>query len=133
MESPFFDFHLDEDGVGVNELKHLRYNAGKGTLEGIYGMSGNLGASGWRFGWHGISFTWHDRKRCDVYHHLPEANNKSNEFQIWHWVGPTVHSDSPRSSRNYASGHARGVSRAICRFTFSNQFQRHNVPTCNAH
>lgn len=81
--SPYFGFHSDEDGRGVKEQTHLSYNAGKGILEGIYSMSGNPDSPGGGFRRNGIILTGHDHEGCDVYHHLPEVDNKSNEARTW--------------------------------------------------
>ncbi|MCJ1342533.1 hypothetical protein MMC31_000719 [Peltigera leucophlebia] len=82
VDSPYFDFHSDEDGGGVKEQKHLSYHVGKGTLEGIYGMSGNPDAPGGGFR-NGINLTEHEHEGCDVYHHLPDPDDKSNDARIW--------------------------------------------------
>ena len=71
VDSPFFDFHSDEDGGGLKEQNHISYDAGKSILEGLYGMSGNPDAPGRGMGRNGIILTGHDHEGCDVYHHLP--------------------------------------------------------------
>lgn len=71
--SPYFDFHSGDDGRGVKEQNHLSYRAGKGVLEGIYGMSDKQHVPGGGFGWNGIILTGRGHKGCDVYHHLPKA------------------------------------------------------------
>ncbi|KAL8628988.1 hypothetical protein Q9189_005287 [Teloschistes chrysophthalmus] len=71
VDSPFFDFYNEDEGSGVKEQNHLSYNAGKGILEGIYGMSGNPQAPHEGLGRNGIILTGHDHEGCDVYHHLP--------------------------------------------------------------
>ena len=81
--SPYFGFHSDEDGRGVKEQNHLSYNTGTGILEGIYSMSGTPDAAGGGFGRNGIILTGLDHEGCDVYHHLPEVYNKSNEARTW--------------------------------------------------
>lgn len=73
VDSPFFDFHTDEHGGGVKEQNHISYNAGKGILEGIFGMSGNPNAPGGGLGRNGIILTGHDHEGCDVYHHIPAS------------------------------------------------------------
>lgn len=83
VDNPNFDFYSQDEGGGVKEQNHLSYNAGKGILEGIYGMSGNPGAPGGGFGRNGIILTGHDHEGCDVYHHLPETKDKSNDFRAW--------------------------------------------------
>ncbi|KAL8735406.1 MAG: hypothetical protein Q9166_000951 [cf. Caloplaca sp. 2 TL-2023] len=71
VDSPFFEFHDEENGGGLKEQNHLSYNAGKGILEGIYGMSGNPEAPHGGLGRNGVILTGHDHEGCDVYHHLP--------------------------------------------------------------
>ena len=68
VDGPWFDFY--EEG-GLKEQNHLSYNAGKGILEGIYGMSGDPQAPHGGFGRPGIILTGHDHEGCDVHHHLP--------------------------------------------------------------
>ena len=71
VDSPFFDFHPSDQGGGLKEQNHISYDAGKGLLEGIFGMSGNPNAPGHGLGRDGIILTGHDHEGCDVYHHLP--------------------------------------------------------------
>ena len=77
VDGPFFDFHGEHDGGGVKEQNHISYDAGKGLLEGIYGMSGNLDGPGGGMGRKGIILTGHDHEGCDVYHHLPLSEDGS--------------------------------------------------------
>lgn len=77
VDRPFFDFHSEEFGAGVKEQNHVSYEAGKGILEGIFGMSGNPNAPGGGFGRHGVILTGHDHEGCDVYHHLPDDIDKA--------------------------------------------------------
>jgi len=81
VDGPFFDFHGEHDGGGVKEQNHISYNAGKGILEGIYGMSGNVDGAGGGMGRKGIILTGHDHEGCDVYHHLPFSEDGSDR----HW------------------------------------------------
>lgn len=83
VDSPYFDFYSQDEGGGVKEQNHLSYNAGKGILEGIYGMSGNPDAPGGGFGRNGIILTGHDHEGCDVYHHLPETDDGSKDSRKW--------------------------------------------------
>lgn len=83
VDSPYFDFYPQEEGGGVKEQNHLSYNAGKGILEGMFGMSGNPDAPGGGFGRNGIILTGHDHEGCDVYHHLPETEDELNESRTW--------------------------------------------------
>ncbi|MCJ1476241.1 hypothetical protein MMC13_004907 [Lambiella insularis] len=75
VDSPSFDFYSEEDGGGLREQNHLSYDAGKGILEGIYGMSGNFEGPAKGVGRNGIILTGHDHEGCDVYHHLPPGEN----------------------------------------------------------
>lgn len=78
VDGPYFDFHCLEQGGGVKEQNHLSYNAGKGILEGIFGMSGNPNAPAGGFGRNGVIITGHDHEGCDVYHSLPENDLKDS-------------------------------------------------------
>ena len=71
VDSPYFNFHDEEYGGGLKEQNHLSYDASRGILEGIYGMSGNPNAPAQGLGRNGIILTGHDHEGCDVYHHLP--------------------------------------------------------------
>jgi len=75
VDGPLFNFHDEEHGAGVKEQNHLSYDASKGILEGIYGMSGDPNAPGEGTGRNGIVLTGHDHEGCDVYHHLPNADD----------------------------------------------------------
>ncbi|MCJ1376195.1 hypothetical protein MMC20_007435 [Loxospora ochrophaea] len=77
VDAPFFAFHNDERR-GVKEQNHLSYEAGKGILEAIYGMSGDPNAPGGGRGRNGIILTGHDHEGCDVYHHLPQEEDVLN-------------------------------------------------------
>ena len=70
VDGPYFNFYSEEEGGGLKEQNHLSYNAGKGILEGIFGMSGNPDAPANGLGRNGIILTGHDHEGCDVYHHL---------------------------------------------------------------
>lgn len=71
VDAPMFNFYDHEHGTLLREQNHLSYDASKGILEGIYGMSGDPGAPGKGTGRNGIILTGHDHEGCDVYHHLP--------------------------------------------------------------
>ncbi|KAL8699454.1 MAG: hypothetical protein Q9201_006000 [Fulgogasparrea decipioides] len=87
VDSPFFDFHEEDSGGGLKEQNHLSYNAGKGILEGIYGMSGNPQASHGGLGRNGIILTGHDHEGCDVYHHLPaDPDMESRRWTAQKWA-----------------------------------------------
>ena len=83
VDAPFFDFHGEDRGRGLKEQNHLSYDAGKGILEGIYGMSGNPAAPGGGFGRQGIILTGHDHEGCDVYHHLPTTDDPDPSTRRW--------------------------------------------------
>ncbi|KAI4156803.1 MAG: hypothetical protein L6R39_001025 [Caloplaca ligustica] len=86
VDAPRFDFYDEEDGGGLKEQNHLSYNAGKGILEGIYGMSGNPQAPYGGLGRHGIILTGHDHEGCDVYHHLPaDPDTESRSWAAEKW------------------------------------------------
>lgn len=91
VDSPYFDFHSEEQGGGVKEQNHLSYNAGKGIFEGIFGMSGNLNGPGRGYGRNGVILTGHDHEGCDVYHYLPDdhTDDHMTDSRIWkaeRWV-----------------------------------------------
>ncbi|MCJ1411510.1 hypothetical protein MMC19_005600 [Ptychographa xylographoides] len=79
VDGPFFDFHDDEGGNGIKEQNHISYEAGKGILEGIYGMSGKPDAARKGIGRKGIILTGHDHNGCDVYHYLPPTTENGDE------------------------------------------------------
>ncbi|KAL8670604.1 MAG: hypothetical protein Q9168_004866 [Polycauliona sp. 1 TL-2023] len=86
VDSPFFDFYDEDDGNGLKEQNHVSYNAGKGILEGIYGMSGHPEAPRGGLGRHGIILTGHDHEGCDVYHHLPlDADPEARKWEAERW------------------------------------------------
>ena len=83
VDPPFFAFHDEREGFGLREQNHLSYEAGRGILEGIYGMSGDPAAPGGGFGRQGIILTGHDHEGCDVYHHLPESSDPDPATRRW--------------------------------------------------
>ncbi|KAL9580714.1 MAG: hypothetical protein Q9212_004328 [Teloschistes hypoglaucus] len=90
VDRPFFDFYDEDEGSGVKEQNHLSYNAGKGILEGIYGMSGNPQAPHQGLGRNGIILTGHDHEGCDVHHHLPyHPDPGSRAWSAERWVTST--------------------------------------------
>ncbi|KAL8769562.1 MAG: hypothetical protein Q9209_004493 [Squamulea sp. 1 TL-2023] len=92
VDGPFFDFHNAEDGGGLKEQNHLSYNAGKGILEGIYGMSGHPAAPHGGLGRHGVILTGHDHEGCDVYHHLPlDGDPEGRRWAAEHWDSSKHH------------------------------------------
>ena len=80
-DGPYFNFYSEEEGGGLKEQNHLSYNAGKGILEGIFGMSGNPDAPANGLGRNGIILTGHDHEGCDVYHHL--SRDGTMDSQVW--------------------------------------------------
>ncbi|KAL9026183.1 MAG: hypothetical protein Q9196_005112 [Gyalolechia fulgens] len=86
VDGPWFDFYDAESGGALKEQNHLSYNAGKGLLEGIYGLSGNLDAPHGGLGRSGIILTGHDHEGCDVYHHLsadPDPQSRRWTAEKW--------------------------------------------------
>ncbi|KAL8829615.1 MAG: hypothetical protein Q9191_001921 [Dirinaria sp. TL-2023a] len=81
VDGPYFSFHDEDHGGGLKEQNHLSYEAARGILEGIYGMSGNPNAPAGGLGRNGIILTGHDHEGCDVYHHLPDDEDK--EARRW--------------------------------------------------
>ncbi|KAI4271954.1 MAG: hypothetical protein LQ337_005638 [Flavoplaca oasis] len=87
IDSPFFDFYEEGSGTGLKEQNHLSYNAGKGILEGIYGMSGHPAAPHGGLGRHGIILTGHDHEGCDIYHHLPlDSDEETRRWAAEQWA-----------------------------------------------
>ncbi|KAL9126762.1 MAG: hypothetical protein Q9217_004231 [Psora testacea] len=78
VDGPMIKYYDADKGEALKEQNHLTYVASKGILEGIYGMSGNADAPGRGFGRNGIILTGHDHEGCDVYHHLPAADEPSS-------------------------------------------------------
>ena len=98
VDSPFFDFHPSDQGGGVKEQNHISYEAGKGLLEGIFGMSGNLHAPGQGLGRNGIILTGHDHEGCDVYHYLPadeDEHARRWKAEKWRDAASIVNSSVP--------------------------------------
>ena len=94
VDGPYFTFHDEEYGGGLKEQNHLSYNAAKGIMEGIYGMSGNRNAPGQGFGRNGIILTGHDHEGCDVYHHLPDNEDKeARKWKAEQWWNSTAKED----------------------------------------
>jgi len=84
VDAPFFDFWGDDDGCGVyrphglKEQNHLSLHASRGgTLEALFGMTGNLDAPAQGKGRNGLILTGHDHEGCDVWHYIP-ANSTSS-------------------------------------------------------
>ncbi|KAI9771778.1 MAG: hypothetical protein M1835_006347 [Candelina submexicana] len=87
IDGPFFDYHSGEYGGGLKEQNHLSFDAGKGILEGLFGMSSNSEAPGGGLGRRGIILTGHDHEGCDVYHHIPpDAGKDGREWKARRWA-----------------------------------------------
>ena len=100
VDGPLFNFHDEEHGRSVSEQNHLSYDASKGILEGIYGMSGDSSVPNQGFGRNGIILTGHDHEGCDVYHHLPEAEDMyARRWTAEKWDARLRNSTSSRVDR----------------------------------
>lgn len=98
VDGPYITYHNEENGGGVKEQNHLSYDASKGILEGIYGMSGNEKVPAGGMGRNGIILTGHDHEGCDVYHHLPGANGANPRTwtaEKWNSSASSSHSSAP--------------------------------------
>ncbi|KAL8868102.1 MAG: hypothetical protein Q9174_005216 [Haloplaca sp. 1 TL-2023] len=94
VDSPFFEFYSQDDGGGLQEQNHISYNAAKGILEGVYGMSGNPQAPHGGLGRNGIILTGHDHEGCDVYHHLPaDEDPQARTWSAERWRTSKAKSD----------------------------------------
>ncbi|KAL0935730.1 polarized growth protein [Colletotrichum truncatum] len=93
VDSPFFDFHGDEDGGGVKEQNLLSYDASKGFLEGIFGMSGNTEAPGNGKGRPGVILNGHDHEGCDTFHYInqTDGNLEDRRWQAQKWKDAKGH------------------------------------------
>ncbi|KIX07660.1 uncharacterized protein Z518_02313 [Rhinocladiella mackenziei CBS 650.93] len=87
-DAPFFDYWGNDDGGGVykprglKEQNHLsEYVSHQGTLEALFGMSGNLDAPAHGQGRHGLILTGHDHEGCDVWHFIPSDSVWSGSSQ----------------------------------------------------
>ena len=88
VDAPFFDFHAAEEGGGVKEQYLLSLDASKGFLEGVYGMNGNINATGSGKGRAGVVLNGHDHEGCDTYHFINQTNvteSHSPQWEQWHW------------------------------------------------
>ncbi|TEA12837.1 Protein TED1 [Colletotrichum sidae] len=83
VDSPFFDFHGDADGGGVKEQNLLSYDASKGFLEGIFGMSGNTEAPGNGGGRPGVILNGHDHEGCDTFHYINQTEGETAGDRRW--------------------------------------------------
>lgn len=83
VDAPYFDFHQPNEGGGVKEQYQLSYDASKGLLEGIYGMSGDTNAAGNGKGRRGLIMNGHDHAGCDTYHFINQTNGTSSIDRSW--------------------------------------------------
>ncbi|KIW11172.1 hypothetical protein PV08_10472 [Exophiala spinifera] len=88
VDAPYFDYWGNDDGGGVykphglREQNHLSTEASQhGTLETIFGMTGNIDAPAQGKGRHGIILTGHDHEGCDVWHYIPSNTTWSSSTE----------------------------------------------------
>lgn len=104
VDAPLFDYWGDDDGGGVyrphglKEQNHLSEHVSRqGTLEALYGMSGNMDAPAEGKGRPGLILTGHDHEGCDVWHHIPvesvwsrsissEVDSRGTSWEAVHWT-----------------------------------------------
>lgn len=86
VDAPFMDYWADDDGGGVyrprglKEQNHLSEQVSRqGTLEAVFGMSGNLNAPAHGKGRQGLIMTGHDHEGCDVGHFIPSDSTWSED------------------------------------------------------
>ena len=83
VDSPFFTFFDDSEGGGVREQNQLSFDASRGFLEGIFGMSGNTNAPGGGRGRPGVILNGHDHEGCDTFHFINHTVGESHEDRSW--------------------------------------------------
>ncbi|KAL4791987.1 hypothetical protein BDV19DRAFT_381178 [Aspergillus venezuelensis] len=113
VDGPYFSF-FDVDDDNEESREHVSTN---GVLQGIFGMSGDEGATRGGLGRNGLILTGHDHEGCDVVHSLhkslpstnnndasdtsDEGNDKEQE-QPWTWNAtrytPQTHHASSQST-----------------------------------
>lgn len=78
VDAPHFDYWGDDDGGGiykphgVKEQNHLsEYASHQGTLEALFGMTGNTDAPALGKGRKGLILNGHDHEGCDTWHSIP--------------------------------------------------------------
>ncbi|KAH0835321.1 hypothetical protein AYO21_01543 [Fonsecaea monophora] len=81
VDPPFFDYWGDDDGGGVykphgvREQNHLsEQTSHRGTLQALFGMSGDIGVPAQGKGRKGLILTGHDHEGCDVWHFIPSGS-----------------------------------------------------------
>ncbi|KAL5594811.1 hypothetical protein BROUX41_001718 [Berkeleyomyces rouxiae] len=82
VDSPFFDFYDGDDG-GIREQNMLSYDASKGFLEGLLGMSGDPEAANKGLGRPGVILSGHDHAGCDTYHFINQTDDTPIEKRRW--------------------------------------------------
>ncbi len=98
VDAPFFDYWPDDSGGGVyrphgvREQNHLsEQTSHQGTLQALFGMSGNLDAPARGEGRNGLILTGHDHEGCDTWHFIPsdsvwsasEDESEERKGTIW--------------------------------------------------
>ncbi|PHH66218.1 hypothetical protein CDD81_7811 [Ophiocordyceps australis] len=86
VDWPYFDFHPPEEGGGVREQYLLSYDASKGLLEGVYGISANPQAPGKGLGRSGLILNGHDHEGCDTFHFVNQTNGTDASLRSWEAV-----------------------------------------------
>ncbi|KAH7313696.1 hypothetical protein B0I35DRAFT_435687 [Stachybotrys elegans] len=81
VDSPFFDFH--SDGSGVKEQNMLSFDASKGFLEGVFGVSADTTAAGHGMGRPGLMLNGHDHEGCGTYHFINHTSGASASDRSW--------------------------------------------------
>jgi hypothetical protein len=78
VDAPFFDYWPSDDGgglykpQGIREQNHLSEQAShQGTLQALFGMSGDCDAPARGKGRNGLILTGHDHEGCDTWHFIP--------------------------------------------------------------
>jgi len=81
VDAPHFDYWGDDDGGGVykprgvKEQNHLsEHFSRQGTLEALFGMTGNVDAPARGKGRNGLILNGHDHEGCDTWHFIPEES-----------------------------------------------------------
>lgn len=83
VDAPYFAFHTTEDGGGLKEQNQLSFDASKGFLEGMFGMSGDTNAPGNGRGRMGLMLNGHDHAGCDTYHYINQTNGTNSFERSW--------------------------------------------------
>lgn len=85
VDAPHFDYWGDDDGGGVykprgvKEQNHLSEHVSRqGTLEALFGMTGNMDAPARGKGRNGLILNGHDHEGCDTWHFIPEESTYSS-------------------------------------------------------